>query len=465
MTIRKVDLNMTEQEKYEIIKKLVETNGNKKRAALKIGCTQRHINRLIQRYKKEGKSAFIHGNHGRKPAHTIEKEKKELIVDFYRTKYYGANFEHFTELLEKYEDVKVSPSVVRSVLMNEQIISPMAHRSTKKKLKKQLKAQKEAASSKKEIEQLQNKILEIEDAHPRRPRCANFGEMIQMDASEHLWFGDKKTQLHIAVDDSTGAIVGAYFDLQETLNGYYNVLSQILKSHGIPYMFFTDRRTVFEYNKKKSPSIEEDTFTQFGYACKQLGIEIETSSIPQAKGRVERIFRTLQSRLIIELRLNGITTIEQANIFLNSYIKEYNDAFALPVNNIKSVFEKQPDDEKINLTLAVLSSRKIDNGHCIRYENKYFKLLDTYGYPVYYYKGTSGMVIKSFNKELYFCVEEKVYVLEEIPTHERKSRNFDFDTPVEKPKKKYIPPMSHPWKQASFEKYMNKQAHRKEKTA
>ena len=412
MTIRKVDLNMKEQEKYEIIKKLVETNGNKKRAALKIGCTQRHINRLIQRYKKEGKSAFIHGNHGRKPAHTIEKEKKELIVDFYRTKYYGANFEHFTELLEKYEDVKVSPSVVRSVLMKEQIISPMAHRSTKKKLKKQLKAQKKVTSSKKKIEQLQNKILEIEDAHPRRPRCANFGEMIQMDASEHLWFGDKKTQLHIAVDDSTGAIVGAYFDLQETLNGYYNVLSQILKNHGIPYMFFTDRRTVFEYKKKKSPSIEEDTFTQFGYACKQLGIEIETSSIPQAKGRVERIFRTLQSRLIIELRLNGITTIEQANTFLNSYIKEYNDAFALPVNNIKSVFEKQPDDEKINLTLAVLSSRKIDNGHCIRYENKYFKLLDNYGYPVYYYKGTSGMVIKSFNKELYFCVEEKVYALD-----------------------------------------------------
>ncbi len=74
-----------------------------------------------------------------------------------------------------------------------------------------------------------------------------------MDASEHLWFGDKKTQLHIAVDDSTGAIVGAYFDLQETLNGYYNVLSQILKNHGIPYMFFTDRRTVFEYKKKNPP--------------------------------------------------------------------------------------------------------------------------------------------------------------------------------------------------------------------
>lgn len=89
-----------------------------------------------------------------------------------------------------------------------------------------------------------------------------------------------------------------------------------------------------------------------------------------------RVFRTLQSRLIIELRLKNITTIEAANEFLNCYIKEHNTNFALPIDNIKSVFEKQPDDEKINLTLAVLSSRKIDKGHCIRFENKYYKLID-----------------------------------------------------------------------------------------
>lgn len=463
--MRKVDLNMTEQEKYETIKKLVDTNGNKKRAALSLSCTIRHVNRMIQGYKNQGKEYFVHGNRGKKPAHTLEEEKKNTILDLYRTKYYDANFDHYSELLDKYENIKVSPSTVRSILMEELILSPMAHRTTKKRVKKLLEEQRNNATSKKDLENIINKIVEIEDAHPRRPRCANFGEMIQMDASVHLWFGDSKTQLHIAVDDSTGAIVGAYFDLQETLNGYYNVLSQILKTYGIPYMFFTDRRTVFEYKQKKSPSIEEDTFTQFGYACKQLGIEIKTSSVPQAKGRVERIFKTLQSRLILELRLNSINTIEQANTFLNSYIKEYNSKFALPINNIKSVFETQPDDEKINLTLAVLSSRKIDNGHCIKYENKYFKLLDANGYPVYYYKGTSGMVIKAFNEELFFCVGEKVYALEEIPSHERKSKNFDFDQPVEKPKKKYIPPMSHPWKQASFEKYMNKQAHRKEKTA
>lgn len=456
---------MKEQEKYETIKKLVETNGNKGRAALKLGCTKRHINRMIKGYMDKGKEFFVHGNRGRKPKNALEDDKKNWILDLYNTKYYNANFEHYSELLEKYESTKISPSAVRSILMGEGILSPMAHRSTKKRMKKQLEEQKNITTSKKEIEKIENKILEIEDAHPRRPRCANFGEMLQMDASLHKWFGNTNSQLHVAIDDATGTIVGAYFDYQETLHGYYNVLSQILKDYGIPYMFFTDRRTVFEYKQKKSPSVEEDTFTQFGYACKQLGIQIKTSSVPEAKGRVERIFRTLQSRLILELRLNSITTIDEANKFLNSFIKEFNEKFALPINNTKSVFEKQPDDEKINLTLAVLSSRKVDNGHCIKYTNKYFKLLDANGYPVYYHKGTSGMVIKAFNKELYFCVGEIVYALEEVPSHELKSKNFDFDVPVEKPKKKYIPPMSHPWKQASFEKFMNKQAHRKELTA
>ncbi len=91
--------------------------------------------------------------------------------------------------------------------------------------------------------------------------------------------------------------------------------------------------------------------------------------------------------------------------------------------------------KKINLTLAVLSSRKIDNGHCIKYDNKYFRLLDSNSCPVYYYKGTSAMVIKAFNKELYCTIGDVVHALEEIPSHERKSNNFDFDTPVQKPKR------------------------------
>lgn len=456
---------MNENQKYETIKKLVESGGNKQRAAIKLHCTVRHINRMVKGYKENGKCFFIHGNRGRKPAHALEDSEKRIIIDLYRTRYEGANLTHFSELLKNFEGIIVSTSTLRSILIQEFILSPKAKRTSKKALSAKLNAMKKSTKSKKETNIIQSSILAIEDAHPRRPRSAYFGEMLQMDASLHPWFGQGKSQLHIAVDDATGAILGAYFDEQETLNGYYNILNQILTTYGVPYMFFTDRRTVFEYKRKKSPSVEEDTFTQFGYACKQLGIDIKTSSIAQAKGRVERMFQTLQSRLTIELRLAGVTTITQANEFLNSYIKKFNAQFALPIDNIKSVFETQLDIKKINFILAVLSSRKIDSGSCVKFSNSYYLPVDCNGHPVHYRKGTSGTVIRAFDNGLYFCVNEQVYGLELLPDHVLSSKNFDLAQAPKGPQKRYIPPMSHPWKQASFERYCNKQAHRKQLTA
>lgn len=172
------------------------------------------------------------------------------------------------------------------------------------------------------------------------------------------------------------------------------------------------------------------------------------------------MFQTLQSRLPLELRLARVTTIEQANEFLNSYIKEFNSQFALLINSTKSVFEKQPDNEKINLTLAILTGRKVDNGHCIRFEYEYYKPVDSNGFPVYYHKDTSGMVIKSLDGQVFFCVDEKVYALDVIPKHSHISKNFDISPSQEKRSTRYIPAMSHPWKQASFENYLKKQSHR-----
>jgi transposase len=453
---------MDENQKYEVIKKLVDTNGNKKTAALKIGCSDRHINRLIKGYQEQGKSFFIHGNRGRQPAITLPADTKQLILDLYRTKYSDCNLTHYAELLKEREHISVSVSAITSILRKEFILSPKANRSTKKAVKKALKAIQSKTKSKKKAAIIQSSIMDLEDSHPRRPRCAYFGEMLQMDASLHLWFGETKTQLHIAVDDALGQIVGAYFDEQETLNGYYHVLYQVLNNYGIPYQFFTDKRTVFEYKKKHETSVEKDTFTQFGYACKQLGIDIRTSSVAQAKGRVERMFGTLQSRLPVELRLAKVTSIQQANEFLHTYIKKFNKQFALPIDSIKSVFEMQPDSDKINLTLAVLSSRKIDNGSCLKYQNEYYLPVNSQGLAVHHRKGTTAMVIKSFNGELFSCIGEQVYALELLPDHKPSSKAFDLATIPEVPKKKYIPPMSHPWKQASFEKYTKGQRHRKD---
>ena len=458
--IRKVDLRMDEQQKYEVIKKLVDTNGNKARAALTLGISRRQVDRLIAAYKENGKAAFVHGNRGRKPAITTSEEVRNTVVDLYRTKYYEANFTHFTELLAKHEGITLSVSAVTNFLEAEHILSPRVTKAKKKRVKRELEKKKEEAKTKKEADKIQANIVAVEDAHSRRPRCAYFGELEQMDASPYEWFGTEKTTLHIAVDDATGRITGAYFDSQETLKGYYNIYAQILRRYGIPYGFFTDRRTIFTYKKKNAPDIGEDTCTQFAYACKQLGTQIEYSSVPQAKGRVERMFETLQSRLPVELRLAGITSIEEANEFLDSYIDEFNAKFALPADNIKSVFEAQPSEEFINLTLAVLTERTVDCGHCIRFDNHYYRMLNERGIQEHYRKGTKVMVIQAFDGSLFCSVnDEMVYALDEIPEREAKSKEIDADYKKPETKKKYIPPMNHPWRSKSFWRFVKSQEH------
>ena len=455
--MRKVELSLKEKQKYEIIKKLVETNGNKERAKIKLGLKSiRQINRLIAGYNEFGKEFFVHGNRGRKPVHALTIDFKNDIENLYTSKYYDCTYTQFAEYLAERENIHLSIAEVGQILREKHILSPRSRKITKKNLKKYLISQKELAKSKKGISKLQASIVALEEAHPRQPRCIYFGEEVQMDASIHLWFGNTKTALHAAIDDSTGQVVAAYFDNQESLNGYYNIYYQILSNYGIPYLFKTDKRTVFEYNRKGTTSDEDNTFTQFAYACSQLGTNIETSSTPEFKPRIERLFGTLQTRLVSELRLANISSIEEANAFLPAFLNKYNSRFALCIDNIKSVFEKQPDLKKINLTLAILSRRIVDSGHSICFKNKHYRTVNSVGTPIYFGKGTKAMVIEAFDKSLFATVEDSIFALEEIPQVQAYSENFDTVLPTE-PKKIYIPRMTHPLKRQSFEKFVQKQ--------
>lgn len=455
--MRKVELSLKEKQKYEIIKKLVETCGNKERARIKLGLKSiRQINRLVAGYKEYGKEFFVHGNRGRKPKHALSIEFKDKIEMLYTSKYFDCTYTQFTEYLAERENIFLSIPEVGQILREKYILSPRSRKITRKNIKKKLLAEKQKIKSKKELAKIQSNIVALEDAHPRQPRCINFGEEIQTDACIHLWFGKTKTALHAAIDDSTGYVVAAYFDNQETLNGYYNIYYQILTKYGIPYMFKTDKRTVFEYNKKGTTLDEDNTFTQFAYACNQLGTNIETSSVPEFKPRIERLFESFQLRLIPELRLANITTIEEANNFLPTFLNKYNSKYALYIDNNKSVFEKQPSKEKINLILSVLSRRVIDTGHSICFKKKHYRTVNSVGTPIYFGKGTKCMVIEAFDKSLYATIEDSIFSLEEIPEVQLKSENFDEILPNE-PKKIYIPRMTHPFKRKSFEEFIEKQ--------
>ncbi len=182
-----------------------------------------------------------------------------------------------------------------------------------------------------------------------------------MDGSIHLWFGPVKVCLHLDIDLCTGTVVGGIFQNQETLRGYYIVYKQILEKYGIPLLFKTDNRTVFNYeslNKSKRTS-DKDVLTQFGYACSILGTDLETTSVSQAKGTIERANGTFQGRLIQELRIEGINSIDGANDYLlNKFIPDFNKRFALNYKKFPTVFETAPNSNKINYTLAIFFYKK-----------------------------------------------------------------------------------------------------------
>lgn len=460
--MRKVELRMNELEKYEVIKELVNHNGNKKRASKKLGISIRQINRLIIIYKEKGKSGFIHGNRGRIPSKALDKSISEDIILLYKSKYQEFNFTHFKEYLEEEENIKVSYKFIYNTLTNAGILSPKARRKTKKEFKKKqlLKENKiNIAMSDEQIDSIVSHEITLEDSHPRGEKPKYFGELIEQDGSIHLWFGNIKTCLHLAIDKATSTIIGAYFDKEETLNGYYHVLYQILTNYGIPYKFLTDNRTVFNYislNPDKRTS-DKDVLTQYGYACKQLGIDLKTTSVSQAKGLIERTNGTFQGRLVNELKLNGITTIEEANKYLiEIFIPKFNSKFAMDYKKFPSVFEVSPTLEKINYTLAILTPRKIDNGNAIKFKNKYYQPYLNDELKCFMPK-TECLVIKSFNGELLVTIDEKVYELKELSRNKKISTEFDNPLPEKKSDaKKYIPPMTHPWKVQYFKKQQRK---------
>ena len=458
--MRKVELRMNEKEKYKIIKELVDHNGNKNRASKKLGLSRRQIDRLIIIYKEKGKAGFVHGNRTKKPINALDKSISEDIILLYKNKYQDWNFNHFKEFLKKDENIDVSYDFIYKTLTKEGILSPKARKKTKREFAKQklLKEKKiNLAMTDEQINTIVNHEIALEDSHPRGEKPKYFGEVIEQDGSIHQWFGDFKSCLHLAIDKATSTIVGAYFDKQETLNGYYHVFYQILTNYGIPYKFLTDNRTVFNYislNPDKRTS-DKDVLTQYGYACKQLGVDLETTSVSQSKGLIERTNGTFQGRLVNELKLYGITTIEDANKYLiDVFVPYFNERFALDYKKFESVFEESPNKERINYTLAVLTPRKIDNGNSIKYYGKYYQPYLNNKLKCFAPK-TEALVIKAFNGDLLVTIDEQVLELRELSRNERFSKEFDEVIEI-KEKKKYIPPMTHPWKLSSFKKQLQK---------
>jgi hypothetical protein len=345
-------LRMSQQQinRYHVIMASLEGKLTVPEAAKAIGLSERQVTRLRNGVKQEGAAFMVHKNTKKASSRAVSQAEKKKIVELYRSeKYCGANFLHFSELLAEHEGLARSYTTIRNILTQAQIESPKKRRRTK--------------------------------AHHRRKRKAQEGLLIQMDATPFEWFGGSaKFTLHGGIDDATGNIVGTYMAKHECLQGYFEVVRQIVSRNGVPVAAYADRHAIFRSPNADKLTMEEQldgkqaADTQFGRAMKELGITLIAARSPQAKGRIERLWETLQSRLVIEFRIHGIKTVHEANAFLEEYIQKFNAQFAVKPEDTEKAYV--PTSLDLDLVLCVKEKRVVDNGGVFSFYGKQWKLCD-----------------------------------------------------------------------------------------
>lgn len=336
--------------RYSVIQRVIDGILTNAEAAISLGISERQIIRLKKGVIADGAAFLIHKNTNRKPRHAMPDDLVSKIIALKNSPdYRSANFLHFQELLERQEGVKISYSALYAILSQAGIKSPKKRRRFK--------------------------------PHRRRKRKTQAGLLIQMDATPFEWFGgQEKFSLHGAIDDATGQIVGLYLTKNECLLGYWEVTRQMLLRHGIPVSIYADRHAIFLSQNAGKISIEEQLVgkvvndTQFGRAMVELGVTLLAARSPQAKGRVERLWETLQSRLPVEFAIAQIKTIDQANTFLASYIDLFNEQFSVAPANPESTFRSLPSSLDIDTVLCVKMKRVLDSGCAFSFYNRHFVL-------------------------------------------------------------------------------------------
>ena len=435
-------MNEKEELKYTTIERIINNKITIKEAMYILNQSRRNINRLINKYKDEGKNGFIHKNKGKENKNKKSNKTINELENLYLKEYYDYNFTAFyDEISEKYD---ISYDVMLKAFKKDDIISPLSTKKTIKlyneNINKTIKENK--IENKEKIELYKSRIIEAEKAHIRRSsKLYAFGQEIQMEACFKLWFGGITSALHLAVDKGTKKVLFGWFEYEEITRGYFVLLYNIIINYGIPLKIKTDNRNSFSNGKNKV-----DT-TQFGSICNELGISLVTTSIATSKSNVERENGTFKNRLIAELRHERITDIDSANEYLNNiFIPKMNAKFSYKIN--KNVMkENNYSDLELNLIISEKYERLIDNASSIKYKNKYYIPVNpNTGETVSFASKTICILIITYDAELWSKIENKYYIMLEIEKRETVMEKEDNSSIKEH--KKYIPPSNHPWRKS-----------------
>ncbi len=339
----KVTLTMKEQHKLKMVIDYEAGKIHAQRAAELLGISKRQFRRLVAAYRQRGIAALAHGNRGRTPANRISEAVKQEILRLAKESYRDYNDCHFTEeLAEQAEPIVVSRSTVRRIRRSAGQGSPRKRRASKHR--------------------------------SRRERYPQAGMMLQTDGSRHDWLEGRGPWLTLVgmIDDANNQVPGALFREEEDAAGYFLVLEQVCRSKGIPQSIYADQHTIFQ--SPSQPSVEQELYgqlprSQFGRLVDELGIQLIAARSPQAKGRIERLWGTLQDRLVKELRKAGANDLQSANRVLAAYLPKFNARFQIEAAQPGSAYLPWPADRDPAHYFCFKYTRTVTNDNTIPFNN------------------------------------------------------------------------------------------------
>ena len=422
----KLTLNKKEQNRLIVLNRVEGKGITVDKAALLLELSPRHVWRLLSAYRKEGASGLAHGNRGRVPCNRIDEGIRQEVMQLAISKYTGFNQQHFTEKLEEKEGIELSRSTVRRILLKHGIRSPQKRRPPQHR--------------------------------SRRERYPQSGMLLQTDGSPHDWLEGRGPSLCLigAIDDATGEVPYGLFQEQEDTKGYMLMLKEIVMSRGIPLALYHDRHSIFELTQGKESTIEEQLsgqkpLTQIGRIMKELGINSIPANSPQAKGRIERLWKTFQDRLTSELRLASVRTKDEANRILREFIIEYNRKFVVVAREPGVAYRQIPHGFKSDEVFCYKYQRTVGNDNVVRFVNQRFQILPDQERASYarckveVYAGLDGNLAVYYNKRrLAACLAPLESNRIRIPVAAGKST----------PRIYTKPSPDHPWRR-SFKAYFD----------
>jgi|SRR5271157_2504037 len=404
------DIIMASQEelrRLHVIQKVLEGGLKQVEAAEILSLSSRHIRRVVKRVRGEGQRGIVHRLRGRPSNRKIPDQLKDKVIKLYRTTYKDFGPTLASEKLLERDGVSISDETLRSWLV-------------------------ETGDWK--------KVRKGRRHRQWRERKGHRGEMVQIDGSHHAWFegrGDPCVLMGY-IDDATGDTFGRFYDYEGTMPAM-DSFKRYIRKRGLPLKVYLDKHSTYKSTAKAT--IEEqlegvEPLSEFEKALKELGVEVSHAHSPQAKGRIERLFRTFQDRVIKEMRLRGIRTIEEGNPFLEKYLPLYNKRFSVRPREKDDVHRPLPRGIDLSAILCIKTERTLRNDFTVAHNHKLYQIEEAT-------KASKVVVQDRMDGSMRVTYQGQALRFREITERPLKENKQPI---VTKRRKTYIPPVDHPWR-------------------